>query len=209
LSYRSSVALVSATLLMTTSPVLAEATDQPIKISAEQIARTVKTMTLDQFEGRAPGTAGEDKTIGYLIGRFEALGLEPGGVNGSWTQPVPLLHTSLSKPETLSMAVAGQTMALNAGKDIYVSTLQPKDRAVVDNAEMVFVGYGVTAPERGWDDFKGVDLKGKVAVFLVNDPDFAAQLWHEGVSFVACGTDTTLLARASDALLANVKRQLK
>ncbi|MEO9634833.1 MAG: M28 family metallopeptidase [Parasphingorhabdus sp.] len=156
------------------SPINAQSADQSIEISADEITRTVRTMTLDQFEGRAPGTAGEDRTIGYLIGRFEALGLEPGGVDGTWTQAVPLLHTVLGEPEKLSISMNGETTNLNAGKDIYVSTLQPKDRAVVGDAEMVFVGYGVTAPERGWDDFKGVDLKGKVAVFLVNDPDFAA-----------------------------------
>jgi Zn-dependent M28 family amino/carboxypeptidase len=167
-------ALLSATAMMFGTSVHAQSADQAIDISADEITRTVRTMTLDQFEGRAPGTAGEDRTIGYLIGRFEALGLEPGGVDGSWTQPVPLLHTALGKPETLNFSNKGKNTALNAGKDIYVSTLQPRDRAVVDNAEMVFVGYGVTAPERGWDDFKDVDLKGKVAVFLVNDPDFAA-----------------------------------
>ncbi|AMO73342.1 M28 family metallopeptidase [Sphingorhabdus sp. M41] len=159
---------------MVGAPAHAKSADQAIDISADEISRTVRTLTLDQFEGRAPGTAGEDRTIGYLISRFEALGLEPGGVDGTWTQPVPLLHTALGKPETLSFSSNGKSTALNAGKDIYVSTLQPKDRAVVDNAEMVFVGFGVTAPERGWDDFKNVDLKGKVAVFLVNDPDFAA-----------------------------------
>ena len=167
-------ALFSATAMLILSPVQAQSSDQPIEISAEEIARTVKTMTLDQFEGRAPGTAGEERTIGYLIGRFEALGLEPGGVDGSWTQPVPLLHTTLGKPETLAISREGSTRQLQAGKDIYVSTLQPKDQAVVADAEMVFVGYGVTAPERGWDDYKNVDLTGKVAVFLVNDPDFAA-----------------------------------
>jgi hypothetical protein len=168
------IALLSAAAMMSSAPALAQSADQAIDISAEKITQTVRTMTLDQFEGRAPGTAGEDRTIGYLIGRFESLGLEPGGVDGSWTQPVPLLHTALGKPETLNFSNNGKSMALNAGKDIYVSTLQPRDRAVVDNAEMIFVGYGVTAPERGWDDFKDVDLKGKVAVFLVNDPDFAA-----------------------------------
>lgn len=167
-------ALFSATAMMICAPAFAEAADQPTEISAEEITRTVRTMTLDQFEGRAPGTAGEDRTIGYLIGRFEALGLEPGGVDGTWTQPVPLLHTALGTPEILSISDNGKSTALNAGKDIYVSTLQPRDRVAVEDAEMVFVGYGVTAPERGWDDFKGVDLKGKVAVFLVNDPDFAA-----------------------------------
>ncbi len=167
-------ALLSAAIMLFGAPALAQSTDQATEISAEEITRTVKTMTLDQFEGRAPGTAGEDRTIGYLIGRFEALGLEPGGVDGSWTQPVPLLHTALGKPETLSITSKGKATALNAGKDIYVSTLQPRDRVTVEDADMVFVGYGVTAPERGWDDFKDVDLKGKVAVFLVNDPDFAA-----------------------------------
>lgn len=167
-------ALLSAAVMLFGAPALAQSTDQVTEISAEEITRTVKTMTLDQFEGRAPGTAGEDRTIGYLIGRFEALGLEPGGVDGSWTQPVPLLHTALGKPETLSITSKGKATALNAGKDIYVSTLQPRDRVTVEDADMVFVGYGVTAPERGWDDFKDVDLKGKVAVFLVNDPDFAA-----------------------------------
>ena len=167
-------ALLSAAVMLFGAPALAQSTDQVTEISADEITRTVKTMTLDQFEGRAPGTAGEDRTIGYLIGRFEALGLEPGGVDGSWTQPVPLLHTALGKPETLSITSKGKATALNAGKDIYVSTLQPRDRVTVEDADMVFVGYGVTAPERGWDDFKDVDLKGKVAVFLVNDPDFAA-----------------------------------
>ncbi|OAO03063.1 peptidase M20 [Sphingomonadales bacterium EhC05] len=164
----------SIAAMMIASPAWAQTPEQPAEIRADRITQTVKTMTLDQFEGRAPGTAGEDRTIGYLIGRFEALGLEPGGVDGSWTQPVPLLHTTLGKPQILAMSVDGQTMALDAGKDIYVSTLQPNPMAVVEDAEMVFVGYGVAAPEREWDDFKNVDLTGKVAIFLVNDPDFAA-----------------------------------
>ena len=91
-----------------------------------------------------------------------------------WTQPVPLLHTRLGTPETLAFVRQGARVPLAFDTDIYVSTLQPKDRAVVANAPLVFVGYGVSAPERGWDDFKGVDLKGKVAVFLINDPDFVA-----------------------------------
>lgn len=174
MSLRQTMSSFSIAAMMIASPAWAQTPEQPAEIRADRITQTVKTMTLDQFEGRAPGTAGEDRTIGYLIGRFEALGLEPGGVDGSWTQPVPLLHTTLGKPQTLAMSVDGQTMALDAGKDIYVSTLQPNPMAVVEDAEMVFVGYGVTAPEREWNDFKNVDLTGKVAIFLVNDPDFAA-----------------------------------
>jgi len=147
----------------------------PDSISADALTAITGTLASDLFEGRAPGTPGEDKTIGYLIGRFQALGLEPGGVDGNWVQPVPLLHTQLGKPEALAVTVGGKTTDWNYPTDAYVSTLQPKDVARIDGAPMVFVGYGVDAPERDWNDFKGQDLKGKVAVFLVNDPDFAAQ----------------------------------
>ncbi|MBA3942011.1 MAG: peptidase M20 [Sphingopyxis sp.] len=143
-------------------------------IDAANLADTVRTLASDQFQGRAPGTIGEERTIGYLIGRLQALGLEPAGPDGGWTQPVPLLHTRLGAPETLAFARKDAATPLAFGTDIYLSTLQPKDKAVVANAPLVFVGYGVSAPERGWDDFKGVDLKGKVAVFLINDPDFVA-----------------------------------
>ena len=144
------------------------------EISADRLAETVKVLASDTFEGRAPGTVGEDRTIGYLIGRFQALGMEPGGIAGSWTQEVPLLRTQLGSATRFDVAVGGKTIAWTPGTDVYVSTLQPVDVATVANAPLVFVGYGVTAPERKWDDFKGADLKGKVAVFLVNDPDFAA-----------------------------------
>ncbi|HEV7311612.1 M20/M25/M40 family metallo-hydrolase [Sphingopyxis sp.] len=143
-------------------------------IDAANLTETVRTLASDQFQGRAPGTVGEERTIGYLIGRLQALGLEPAGTDGGWTQPVPLLHTRLGTPTTLAFGRKGSATPLAFGTDIYVSTLQPKDRAVVENAPLVFVGYGVSAPERGWDDFKGQDLKGKVAVFLINDPDFVA-----------------------------------
>ncbi|MGR4891635.1 M20/M25/M40 family metallo-hydrolase [Sphingopyxis sp. LARHCG72] len=143
-------------------------------IDPAQLTETVRTLASDQFQGRAPGTVGEERTIGYLIGRLQALGLEPAGTDGGWTQPVQLLHTRLGTPTTLAFDRKGTATPLAFGTDIYVSTLQPKEQAVVQNAPMVFVGYGVSAPERGWDDFKGQDLKGKVAVFLINDPDFVA-----------------------------------
>jgi len=143
-------------------------------IDTANLTQTVRTLASDQFQGRAPGTIGEERTTGYLIGRLQALGLEPAGTNGGWTQPVPLLHTRLGTPETLAFDRKGTAVPLTFGTDIYLSTLQPKDQAVVQNAPLVFVGYGVSAPERGWDDFKGQDLKGKVAVFLINDPDFVA-----------------------------------
>ena len=168
--YRS---IAAALLLSTASAVPAAAQSG---IDAANLTQTVRTLASDQFQGRAPGTIGEERTIGYLIGRLQALGLEPAGTDGGWTQPVPLLHTRLGTPTTLGFDRKGTATPLTYGTDIYLSTLQPKDQAVVQNAPMVFVGYGVAAPERGWDDFKGQDLKGKVAVFLINDPDFVATL---------------------------------
>lgn len=145
-------------------------------IDAANMTETVRTLASDQFQGRAPGTIGEERTIGYLIGRLQALGLEPAGTNGGWTQPVPLLHTALGSPAKLQFERASHHnyQPLVQGTDIYVSTLQANDVAKVAGAPLVFVGYGVDAPERGWDDFKDTDLKGKVAVFLINDPDFVA-----------------------------------
>lgn len=140
----------------------------------QQLAQSVRTLASDLFEGRAPGTIGEERTIGYLVGRFQALGLEPGGPDGQWVQSVPLLHTRLGKAERLGIAQSGVTTDWTVGSHVYLSTLQPKDKVAVEAAPLVFVGYGVSAPERGWDDYKGVDLKGKVAVFLINDPDFEA-----------------------------------
>ena len=166
---------ITTALFFTTSAIAQQPEREPAGIDPDRLEETVRTMASDQFEGRAPGTVGEERTIGYLIGRLQGLGLEPGGEDGTWTQKVPLLHTRLGTPGTLSFEHGGTTKSLNFPKDIYVSTLQPSDTAAIDNAPLVFVGYGVDAPERGWDDFKGVDLKGKVAVFLVNDPDFHAQ----------------------------------
>lgn len=143
--------------------------------SAARIVDTVRVLSSDFFEGRAPGTLGEERTVGYLIGQLQSIGLEPGGADGSWVQAAPLLHTKLGNPKTLGVTVGGTMQAWQRGRQVYLSTVRPDDRAVITAAPLVFVGYGVSAPERAWDDYKGVDLKGKVAVFLVNDPDFEAK----------------------------------
>ena len=160
-------------LLSAATPALAQgakpAATAKVAISPERLSADVKTLASDAFEGRAPGTAGETKTIDWLVARFKALKLQPGGPNGSWTQPVPLVHTRMGE----GLVRAGDTTLVQA-RDIYLSTVRGVDKVAIADAPMVFVGYGVSAPERGWDDFKGVDLKGKVAVFLINDPDFEA-----------------------------------
>jgi Zn-dependent M28 family amino/carboxypeptidase len=154
--------------LLATLPLLAAA-PVPDPLSPAALSADVKVLASDAFGGRAPGTPGEAKTIAWLVEQFRAAGLEPGGRGGSWTQDVPLIRTRLGKG-----AVSANGAALTPGTDIYLSTVRSVERAAIARAPMVFVGYGVTAPERQWDDFKGVDLKGKVAVFLVNDPDFEA-----------------------------------
>jgi Zn-dependent M28 family amino/carboxypeptidase len=143
-------------------------------VDMQRMSEITRVLASDEFQGRAPGTPGEEKTIPYLIKQFKAAGLEPAGENGGWTQTIPMIHTQLKAPVNLSVSQAGQTVPLNFPDDVYLGTVRPVDKVRIENAPMVFVGYGVTAPERGWDDFKGVDLKGKVAVMLVNDPDFEA-----------------------------------
>jgi hypothetical protein len=153
----------------------AVAAEPSASIDAERISQTVKVLASDEFEGRAPGTPGEAKTIEWLSNRFRELGLEPGGERGSWTQTVPLVRTQIASPATLSVAIQGKQRALTQTNDIYISTVRKVDRVSINAAPVVFVGYGVTAPERQWDDYKKVDLRGKVAVYLVNDPDFYAK----------------------------------
>ncbi|MHB8284030.1 MAG: M28 family metallopeptidase [Caulobacteraceae bacterium] len=143
-------------------------------ISPAQLSDTVKVLASDAFEGRAPGTPGEAKTVAYLVERLKATGLQPGGEAGGWTQAVPLTHTQIGPDPVLSLSGGGADQLLKQGVEIYASTVRPVERVRIDHAPLVFVGYGVSAPDRGWDDYKGVDLHGKIAVFLVNDPDFEA-----------------------------------
>lgn len=143
-------------------------------VNTQRMSEITRVLASDEFQGRAPGTAGEEKTIPYLIAQFKAAGLEPAGENGGWTQTVPMIHTKLQAPMSLAISQDDQTTQLRFPDDLYLGTVRPVDRVRIANAPMVFVGYGVTAPERGWDDFKGVDVRGKVLVMLVNDPDFEA-----------------------------------
>lgn len=150
--------------------------DQPAapQISMERMSEITRVLASDEFQGRSMGTVGEERTVAYLVEQYRAAGLEPGGENGGWTQTVPMIRTELQKPVSVTVRQAGQTVPLDYPDDIYLSTVRAVDEAQIAAAPMVFVGYGAHAPERGWDDFKGADLEGKVAVFLVNDPDYEA-----------------------------------
>ncbi|XQA65547.1 M28 family metallopeptidase [Xanthomonas sacchari] len=143
----------------------------------KRLSADVKTLASDAYEGRAPGSAGEEKTVAYLSAQFQAAGLQPGGDlrDGKrlWTQAVPLRRADIVGTPQLAIASGDQRQALTQGQQIAVrAALDGSSKVTLDGAPLVFVGYGVKAPERGWDDFKGVDLKGKIAVVLINDPDF-------------------------------------
>src|SRR5690242_3732907 len=150
-------------------------------VDPQRLSDWTRELGSDRMQGRAPGTEGETRTVAWLIEQFRALGLQPGGANGSWTQTVPLIRTHVPERADFTIASHGETLTLHSPADIYVSTVRDTPTVAIENAPMVFVGYGVTAPERGWDDFGDVDLRGKIAVFLVNDPDFEAQLGDQVV----------------------------
>ena len=148
--------------------------EKPTSIDSQRLSNIVKVLASDEFEGRAPGGPGEAKTIKFLIDQFQSLGLEPGGTGGTWTHAVPLVHTQLATDGRLSVSVGDMSQNWVQGLDVAVSTVRPVDKIDIQSAPLVFVGFGASAPERNWDDYGEIDLTGKIAIFLVNDPDFSA-----------------------------------
>ncbi len=142
-------------------------------ISEATIKDVTRLLSSDEFDGRMPGSAGEEKTIALLTERFKAAGLQPG--NGdSWVQEVPLIEITGKDYAPLTIAGKGANFALDFAKDWVGVTYREEARTTLANSELVFVGYGINAPERGWNDYAGLDVKGKTVVILVNDPDWQA-----------------------------------
>jgi Zn-dependent M28 family amino/carboxypeptidase len=147
-------------------------------LDGARILEDIRVLSSDAYEGRGPATAGETKTVAYLIGQMKAAGLQPAGDKlksgaRAWTQDVPLVRYRTSGPVAISVRQGGATQTWAQGEQIAIRAAQTGvTRLTVKDAPVVFIGYGVNAPERNWDDFKGVDLKGKVALVLINDPDF-------------------------------------
>ncbi len=137
-------------------------------ISPGDLMRHIRTLASDEFEGRAPATKGEELTAAYLVKEFTALGLKPGNPDGSYIQKAPL--TGILSRTTATLAAGGKRMALDGRKDFIGVSRRFTDSIEVKDSEMVFVGYGVVAPEYGWDDYKGVDVRGKTILMLINDP---------------------------------------
>ncbi|HEY0229913.1 MAG TPA: M28 family metallopeptidase [Dokdonella sp.] len=144
---------------------------------AKRLSEEVKTLSSDAFEGRGPATPGETKTVAYVIEQMKGAGLQPGGDlkdgKRAWTQAVPLARSEISGTPKLAVAVGGKPQALTQGEEIAVRAAMDGSKAIaIKDAPLVFLGYGVDAPERKWNDFKGVDLHGKIGIVLINDPDF-------------------------------------
>jgi len=145
-----------------------------------RLSRHVQTISADSYEGRGPATRGETMTVDYLVKQFSAAGLQPGGemIDGKrqWTQRVPLLKSDIVGAPQLALQTPAGPLALTQGEQISVRSPTNGQNAVqLNGAPLLFAGYGVAAPERGWDDFKGQDVKGKILVVLINDPDFEAK----------------------------------
>ena len=139
-------------------------------ISAGTLLVEIETLASDAFEGRAPGSPGEERTVAWLTEQFTVLGLAPGNPDGTWVQDVPLVGIKPLPGNGLEVSDGEQTRTLEPGADYVAATRHVVDSVAVDGAEFVFVGYGARAPEYDWDDFGATDLSGKVLLFLVNDP---------------------------------------
>ena len=139
------------------------------EISADAILADTKKLASDEFEGRAPGSKGETLSVQYISDEFKKAGLEPGNPDGTWVQKVPLVAIQ-GAPSPLVVQKGSAKKSFKVMDDFVAFSKHVADEVKIENSELVFVGYGVQAPEYNWDDFKGVDVKGKTIIVLVNDP---------------------------------------
>jgi Zn-dependent M28 family amino/carboxypeptidase len=147
------------------------------KFDTALLSEHIKVLSSDAFEGRGPATPGEVKSVAYITKEFKAVGLQPGGdktkSGRAWTQNVPLAEFNIKGPLAFTVKAGGATESWKQGVEIAIRAPETGvDHIDLKDVPVVFVGYGVKAPERHWDDFKGIDLHGKLALVLVNDPDY-------------------------------------
>ncbi len=151
----------------TTAPV---AVAKMPSFDAGRMLADIKTLSSDEFEGRAPGSKGEELTVKFLEDQFKKIGLQPGNTDGTFVQSLPLVGITASNTRPLTVSGNGKKATFKWRDDLVAWTKRVTDTSSLENSELVFAGYGVTAPEFKWDDFKDVDVKGKTIVVLVNDP---------------------------------------
>jgi Zn-dependent M28 family amino/carboxypeptidase len=147
------------------------------EITADLMRGYVIELSDDKYEGRGPGSRGDEAARAYLIAELQKLGLEPGAADGSWQQPFDLIGITAEQPDEWTFRRDDGEITLKQWDQFIVSSGVQEEQAKVENAELVFVGYGIEAPEYEWDDFKGQDLKGKVLVILNNDPSWDPDLF--------------------------------
>ncbi len=138
-------------------------------IQPASVLEHIKVLASDDFEGRGPGTPGEEKTIAYLTAQFQKMGLKPGNPDGTFVQNVPLAGFQ-ARQVTGAFQAGSHTIGLSFPNDFVAVSRRPSEKVSVEKSDVVFVGYGVVAPEYGWDDYKGLDVRGKTLIMLVNDP---------------------------------------
>ena len=155
-------------LSVSLSVVTASAADPVPKITAASLQARTAMLASDEFEGRAPATAGEEKTVAYLEREFRSLGLQPGNPDGTFIQKVPMV--GITSKTTATFTVGGKTITPSGLTDYVALSRRVTPQIDVKNSDVVFVGYGVVAPEYGWDDYKGLDVRGKTVLMLINDP---------------------------------------
>jgi Zn-dependent M28 family amino/carboxypeptidase len=156
--------------------------DEAPLVSRERLVEHIKTLSSDEFGGRAPGSEGEEKTVSYLTEKFQEIGLAPGNPDGTYVQNVPLVGVTATEESHLFLIERGKTEELAPGLG-YVAWTKRVVEDVAAEGDLVFVGYGVVAPEYGWDDYKDVDVRGKVLVMLVNDPPAEGKFGGEAMTY--------------------------
>ena len=178
---RISILLASILLLpsLTAAPSHAEspADRAAATITAAELSGAIRFLSADALEGRGPGSRGDLLTQTYLAAELEAAGLRPGGDDGTWLQPFPMVGIESEPPATWTFGRGGKTLELRRTEDFVATSGVQSAEASLAIAEVVFVGYGIQAPEYGWDDFKGMDLEGKVLLMMNNDPDWDEALF--------------------------------
>src|SRR5271165_6496981 len=168
-----------AVVLALAGAMLAGCTVPPKELPSSDIddaayADHVRVLASDDFQGRRPGTAGEDKTVGYLVERFRKMGLKPGN-GASFIQQVPLLEIVAGADATLAANGASGARSLLYGKDMVIWTKRPQALVQLQHSELIFVGFGIVAPEYSWNDYANTDVHGKTVLVLVNDPGYASK----------------------------------
>lgn len=194
--------LIAFVFALTATTIRAQA---PAVLSADRIKNDVRVLSSDEFLGRGPGEPGEQRAMTYLAETLEKAGLEPAGQDGTWFEEVPLVRLDRERGASLSLTIAGKEVALELGRNATLALRNPGPTTIKD-APLVFAGWGIVDPAKGWNAYEGVDMGGKVAVVLTNDPDFEAgkDLGFEGKRLAYSGRVGEKFAAAAKAGAAGV-----